>query len=214
MLWVKVKLVTDFYDIYDIWFDREGDTVLERLTTSGLSRGPMLRFLNDKGIQTVRFGTCEELSAIGCKKVVVYKDTNTHCGNGKILMDAMDATMSFPNFLASEYCPLHKGVSIRHLQLGELWFKLQYKSVDDWRSNCGSDVDIKVLDCGVGYHETIDAPIFAIDFVETADGLMAIDYNIAPGCRWTGIEQLVKPKVIAESIKSAIEKNLIKTQEA
>ena len=203
---MKLKLVSDFHDFYDMWFDRDGDTVLERVTTSGLSRGPMLNFLNTHGVETVRFGTCSELLIDGCKKLVVYKDVNSHCGDGKILMDAENAAISFPNYLGSEYNPITIGESIRHLQFGKLWFKIKYKSVDDWRSNCGSDVDIHIIDVGESYHPTIDAPIFAIDFVETPSGLLAVDYNIAPGCRWTGIEQYVKPKVVVDSIKTAIER--------
>ena len=64
---MKLKLVSDFHDFYDMWFDRDGDTVLERVTTSGLSRGPMLNFLNTHGVKTVRFGTCSELLIDGCK---------------------------------------------------------------------------------------------------------------------------------------------------
>ena len=205
---MKVKLVSDFRDFYDIWFDRDAKFVFERITTSGLSRGAMLNFLKNSKVRTVRFGTCEEMYMTGCKDVVVYTDTHSHRGENKVLMSASNANMSMPNYLCSEYIGFEKGVSIRHLQLGEYWFKLQYKSKDDWRSNCGTDVDIEMLNTGFGYHETIKAPIFAIDFVKSEQGLLAVDYNIAPGCGWTGVNEIVSAKEIADSIKKTIEINL------
>lgn len=205
---MKVKLKSDFHDFYDIWFDSEADFVFERFTTSGLSRGAMLNFLKNSGVNVIRFGTCEEMYSLGCEDVVVYTDTHLHRGEGKVLMSASNAKMSMPNYLCSEYIGIKRGISIRHLQLGEYYFTLEYKSKDDWRSNCGYDVDIRILNAGFGYHNTIKAPIFAIDFVHSENGLLAVDYNIAPGCGWTGINELVSAKEIADSIKKTIEINL------
>lgn len=206
---MKVKLKSDFMDFYDLWFDREAEYTLQRLTKSGMSRDQMFKFLTEHNVPTVQYGTPQELKSNGFQgRVVVYTDLNAHRGDGKLLMTVNDALLSMPNYLCSRYSSTVPGLSIRHLQLGEYWFKLRYTSVDDWRSNCGSDVDILLLDVGIGYHSTIRAPVFAIDFVQANDGLLAVDYNIAPGCAYTGIEQFVKPKEIADSIKKTIEMNL------
>ncbi len=202
---MKLKLRTDFFDYYDHWFDLDGQ-VFERLSTGGMSRGEMFKYLNDHGIRTAGYGKVHTFASMGpsISHVVVYTDEQCHRGDGKLLLALGEALRDYPDTLASVYIKQGIGISHRHLQIGEYHFWLRYQS-RDWRSNCG-DVDITLLDCGVGYHPTIDQPLFAIDFVGE-DRRLAVDFNIAPGIRGSGVEGLLSGKEVVDAIKEAYFRN-------
>lgn len=204
---MKVRLESDFVDFYDAWFDKGDDAlVLERNKNSGLNRGQMFKYLENIGCRVVRHGSCEEMKAIGCKQLVVYTDTTKHDGEGKVLMSSSDAVLSVPNYLCSEYQSEKVGYSVRYLQLGEFWFKLECISHNDWRSNCGSEKVVNVIEKGYGLHKIIKAPIFAVDFVQSSGGLVATDFNIAPKADVSYLNDMTKPMDIANSIKKMIGK--------
>lgn len=216
----KIKLKSDFRDYYDHWFDNDG-RIFERYSTGGFNRREMLVYLKSLGIQTPLFGTVTELySAIvspdrGNKRVlheiaaaneaVVYLDPMAHRGEGKVKLSLAEAIEQYPGHFATEFIPrLHgKTRSFRHLQVGHFGFYLIYTSDDKWRSNCGSQIDIEVLMELVGYHPKIQAPLFAIDFV-AGDKMYAVDFNISPQVRQTGVEDILTPREAAEAIKRAI----------
>ena len=52
-----------------------------------------------------------------------------------------------------------------------------------------------------GYHPSINLPLFAIDFV-VGQELYAIDFNVAPGIRGSGVEKLLTAKEVVESIEA------------
>lgn len=199
---MEVKLITNFRDFYDIWFDPCAKHELRRVTTDGMNRSEMFKFFRKNEIATVKYGSSEAMYLAGCEKLVVYTDLNSHCGEGKLLMTASEAVNQLPNYLASEYNPIKRGESFRHLQLGNFWAWMRYKSKDDWRSNNG-EVDIDLLEVDCGYHPKVKLPIFAIDYIETPSGLLAIDLNIAPGARGIGLEGVITPRETAKSIKRA-----------
>lgn len=141
--------------------------------------------------------------------VVVYTDPMAHCGEGKQLMPLADALDQYPNHYASEYVPSQKsgcGLSLRYLRVGTRFFWLRYSS-DDWRSNCGTvqiDVISELNPLLISDQVASLHPIFAIDFVPGGK-LFAVDFNIAPGLRGTGLENLIAPKDVYNEIENWFE---------
>ncbi len=216
-----LKLDTDFRDYYDHWFAstlQQHSITYRRKTQSGMSRPEMLRYLRDLGVTTPAFGTVRELAdrmlsfakpysdvievVKDAGEVVIYTDINTHAGEGKVKIPFSEALKKHPDCFATEYIPNSvsgRGNSIRYLRIGQRQFWLGYQSADDWRSNCGS-VFIKLL----GEEHSITpialigpapVPIFAVDFV-FAEQMYAVDYNIAPMIRGTGIEDILSGKEV------------------
>jgi len=151
-------------------------------------------------------------------EVVIYTDLKAHRGEGKIKMRLDEAMEKYPNNFASLYI-FNWATSYRHLQIGEKSFWLRYCNRGDWRSNCGS-VNIKIISQSTGYHKSIKYPLFAIDFIGSLDpdfyikyranikyelSYSAIDFNISPGIKGTGIEDILKPNEIVELIKKYYE---------
>lgn len=218
----KVRLISDFRDFYDHWFDgASAELTFERMSTGGMPRREMLEYLQALGLRVPAFGRMadvyekmrqryEFLNLDGFVErfgmVVVHLDETAHRGEGKIRLPLRDAIEQYPDHLVVEHIPATPsglGASWRYLQVGDKRFWLEYFSRDDWRSNCG-DVQIQVLSREEdGYHPRIKAPLFAVDFV-WGDTIYAIDYNIAPGVAGTGVESILPAREAADAIKAAV----------
>ena len=125
-------------------------------------------------------------------------------------MTLEEAYQQYPNYLCTQYLNTKKvfdyAVSYRHLQIGDRAFWIRYTSFNDWRSNCG-DGDIDLIE--ERNIIPIKQPLFAIDFVKYNNNYYAIDFNIAPGIKGTGIEKIIPAKQVVELIKE----NSLKQQE-
>ncbi len=110
----KLKLVSDFRDYYDSWFDLEGE-IFHRLTTGGMNRLEQLQFMEKNGLKVPKHG---KVSSLDCEKVVVYIDQTAHCGEGKLLLETKQALELYPDSLATEYINKCPGLSWRYLQIG------------------------------------------------------------------------------------------------
>jgi hypothetical protein len=217
----KIKLVSDFWDYYDHWFDgSDAEIVFERRSTGGMDRLQMLEYLKSLGLRVPAFGCVRDLYdrkrrewqgnidiVDSLLSVVVYLDERAHRGEGKVLLSLCDAMEQYPDHLATEYIPAlpsGHGLTWRYLQVGDKVFWLEYTSRDDWRSNCGN-VHIRVLSREKdSYNERIKYPLFAVDFVPAGNKLYAIDFNIAPGVKGTSVEELLPAREAAEAIKKAV----------
>ena len=218
MLFLQLQLKTDFHDYYDHWFDREGQ-IFERMSHSGMSRREMFGFLEQIGLKTPPHGTPEQIfntlseqdkeaedlgqtHDINFFHVVVYLDETAHRGEGKILVPLTEAMQKYPNAFCSLYYQtlLLGSTSLRYLQIGDKIFWLRYTS-DDWRSNYGN-VNIKILSQEKDkFHSNIYLPLFAVDFIFGPDFTWAIDINIAPGVKGTGVENILPAKEAVAAIK-------------
>lgn len=201
---IKIKLESDFLDYYDHWFDFEGQA-FKRHSSSGMSRSEMFDFLEQIGVKTPPHGSPQQVfNQIGdsTSSVVVYINQYAHRGEGKILLPILEAIQKYPSHLCSLYYPtLPTGSeSFRYLQIGDKRYWLRYTS-SDWRSNYG-DTQIEILSQKEdGFHSNINLPLFAIDFITDCKIFCAIDFNIAPGVRHTGIEDILPAKEAAAAIK-------------
>lgn len=211
---------SDFRDFYDHWFEIRGHhPVFERMATGGLDRPGLFRFLESLDMRVPRYGLVRDLvpllreerealldarpATVYKDRVVVYLDTRTHRGEGKKLMAGADALHLYPDHYASEFIPGPRGVPVswRYLQVGDRPFWLEYRSDDEWRSNCGN-VEIRVM-AAVNQsriHPRIPHPLYAIDFVWSGLKAYAVDFNIAPGIRGSGVEKILTAEEAARAI--------------
>jgi hypothetical protein len=217
---MKLKLISDFTDYYDHHFDAEGDT-FRRVTTDGLNRIEILDYLHQLEFTTPLCGTPLELASElePDDKIVLHHDLYVHRGEGKTLSTMKEALKDFPETFATQFIPFNvpgtkpevKALSWRYLQIGTEAFWLEYTSTEDWRSNVG-DGDILLFfrdktelfsDRQYDVLLKFKFPLFAVDFVPDGDKLYAVDFNIAPGVRGTGVEKLLSPKEAVKAIKTA-----------
>lgn len=205
---MKLKLISNFVDYYDHWFDSDGN-IFKRVTTDGMIRGRMFSFLRQRGLSTPIYGVVSHLKNAfyleDDDKIVVYIDEKLHCGEGKQLMTLKEAfdDKKLQSCLCTQYIntdnPFNYAVSYRHLQIGDRAFWIRYVSYNDWRSNCG-DGDIELLEEVISM-KIPNTPLYAIDFVEKNGIYYAVDYNISPGIRGTGIEDILPAKEVVNLIK-------------
>lgn len=209
---MRIRLVSDWVDYYDHWFDAEGPEWW-RKTTDGPDRRTMLMMLVAAGWAVPRYANVEDF---GIGMAVVHTDERAHRGEGKSLaLLPEDAGQFAPTALAVEYVmpssdgPM--GVSYRCLRLGSREFWLKYENTGDWRSNFGPDVWITRLTEAelIGLPRgRVDwpYPLIAVDCVRRCENgvlrLLAIDLNVAPGLTGTGIEKLLPAEAAAKEIKN------------
>lgn len=212
---MTLKLVSDFRDYYDHWFDREGFE-LRRVTTEGPSRSEMFTAFKAARIHTPRHGLVKDMPA-DTKWMVVYLDESLHRGEGKILIPAAEAREKHPDTFCTEYLSFPKnepvmsykekyfGSSWRELVVGNNYYFLHYRNCDDWRSNVGDDVIIELQDTHVGKRPKKDLPypMYAIDYTfdDQRGDFAAIDLNIAPGIGGSPVEEVLPGEQVVAALK-------------
>lgn len=208
---MKLKLKSDFRDYYDFMFDTTGE-IFERMSTTDMSRSEMFLELWGIGLPTPMWGLVNHLSHNLPQetKLILYKNEYAHRGEGKAMTTLRDALCKERNTLASLYVPTlrpEQPVSYRYLRIGNLVpFWLRYQSDDEWRSNCGSNIEIIEVSPPsylLSYRDKQSDPLLAIDFVHCLyGGFLAIDYNTSPGLDRTPICKQLTPTQVVGEIKS------------
>jgi hypothetical protein len=191
---MAMKLISDFQEYYDIYFDGQGKE-FSCLTTQGPNKIEQFKLLEELCLKTPKYGLVKNLINESYF-LVIYEDIHAHCGQGKILVDCVfDDEFNrekYSGYFCSEYIGHSKvppSKSLRLLNIGCRQFLIEYKSFSDWRSNCGEGSTICLGETKKYYYlqDKISRLLWAIDFVENANyELVAIDYNESPGVK--GIE--------------------------
>lgn len=219
----NAKLVSDFRETYDSWFDLDG-TEFRRVTTDGPSRVEMFTILESLGYHVPPHGSVQntigrwwEQEHCWLTNLVIYDDLYSHCGNNKRLMSESqikwDGNINrLHNYydLQNKFCSAFIGkfgnpTSFRLLKIGTRIFWLEYQSDDLWRSNCGA-VEAKIVDTEIAEDKLMQWPLLAIDFVIGKE-MYAVDFNVAPGIRGIGLENYLSNKEIVDLIKENIADN-------
>lgn len=212
----EVKLVSDFRDQhYDFMFKSNGTKIYRRMSNEGPDKINQFYILAKMGFRIPPIGTVEYLYhtwPINTEEpeVVVYTDQLKHAGEGKILLPITKAYDLYPNFFASAYLRNDEPTTCRALFVGDHYITMKYSSDDAWRSNCGN-VNIEETDIStyIAERTLLDAmyapltsvPIVAIDFVQYANEMWAIDLNTAPGISGTPATKYFDPVHIYETIR-------------
>lgn len=220
-----MKLKSDFRDFYDHWFDLDGPE-FSRMTTDGPDKIEQFRILQTMGLHTPPHGSVKNIAGSWweqeqqwVKWVVVYDSLTSHRGDGKRLAQSssfrwdgcltrLGECYRQEQLFCSAYVGYTPGVSWRMLQIGPHRFWIEYNSVDDWRSNCGDgDCKLFAVEMDIGYHPGFNLPIFAVDFVLGKFATYAIDLNVSPGIRGTGVEKHLSSECIVKEIRNHAEAN-------
>ena len=214
---MSIKLNSDFRDYYDFAFPSAGDRTFDRIAGDRtMSKLEQFRLLSGIGLRVpfVALGR-DMLSDTPLREhdlVVVYTDDRAHCGDGKRLSTVGNLTESDEALLCSQWINTtgnyDASQSYRLLQIGARSWLLRYEGEGGWMSNHCEDTQIFIEGECLGFqrwsNHVIDGlPLFAIDFVvpvhaptpETIDDVIrdgyAVDFNTAPGMRWTGMDGLL-----------------------
>lgn len=189
-----MRILTDFAQWYDGIFDAEGPTFHRMaFTRGGLPKREQLALFERLGLSTPPHGRVRELAAIEAPfggsarwrrevSCVVYEDELAHQGQGKRLVSLAEALDSHPDAYASLYFPPRSGaggVNLRHARVGRVGAWIRQVSRDDWRSNQHDEEEVLER---TTHREPSPIPrvLWAIDFLPTPSGLLAIDLNTAP----------------------------------
>lgn len=208
-----LKLRSNFLDYYDHQFDLSGEE-FRRMSNEGMNRIEMLDFMKSKRLIVPPYGVVRQLKHHAYITpeafVVVHLDINSHRGENKLLMRYREALEQYPDAFMVMYASSFTGVSWRYLKVGSRSFILRYEG-DDWRSNWNTKNIIVESDDASWIKIDITAPLFAIDFVknERLDGenvMVAIDFNIAPQIKGSGIEDILSATEVVKLIRDAVEK--------
>lgn len=215
----RLKLESDFIDYMDHEFagryDRAATHTFKRIAApgkAGFSKDEQLQLMSDAGLVVPRHGRVFELTnnSLRPNQVVVYTDPFSHRGEGKVLCNVLTAQARYANYYCSAYVeppPGGRGVSYRMLAVGGNVYWFHYQSMDEgeWRSNCGSEVQVTLVTdparlndiqflagnpsryAGGLKHNSL----FAIDFVPSPSNLIAVDYNTAPQILNTGLDDVL-----------------------
>ena len=204
----KVKLVSDFHDYYDYMFDLDGYIYERKSINTFVPRQIAFQRLQKLGLNVPRCGSVKDMldsCIIPSDLLVVYADQFAHRGEGKEIITVSLARQGVCNknllsLFASEFIESEeRSTSYRYLRIGTTVCWVKYHSDDEWRSNCGSEVEITAIDAPITFPELEPYPLFAIDFVKSTFDrqFYAIDYNTCPGLKGTPIEeQYAAPSVV------------------
>lgn len=217
-----MRLRSDFWDYYDHQFSSSGPEFF-RLTRSGPDKRSQFQILKSAGYLVPPHGLVRDVAdywweeeSRWVREVVAYDDPFLHRGEGKRVLRARDYRWDGCLDLLQKvidlnclFCSAFLGcswtrpsVSLRLLSVGPHRFWLEYRSETDWRSNCGDcSVSVIGVEKNAGRHPVLTYPLWAIDFVLGKE-MYAIDLNIAPGIRGSGVERYLSPRDVYLGIES------------
>lgn len=209
----------DYYDFMfhpdgDVVFDR---LMYDRT----LCKRDQIRIMQDLGLRTFDIRRCKYWDFSDDTPLVVYTDDRAHAGSGKHRIDLGQAKCKHSNVWSIPWIATSDSndtsVSHRLLQVGNRAWWLCYEGTGGWQSNHCESTAITIVDEIQSIrrynfdhfiliaHRTNICPyaMFAIDFVipanratptdfvEVIEAGYAIDFNTAPGMRWTGMDDLL-----------------------
>lgn len=228
---MTIKLNTDFKDYYDFMFHPDGEIAFNRLMYDRtLCKRDQIRIMQDIGLRTFDIKRCKFQDYSDDQALVVYTDDRAHAGSGKCRLDRGQAIRKHPNDWSIPWIATtesnDESVSHRLLQVGNRAWWLRYEGTGGWQSNHCESTAIAVVEelQSMRYYNVdhglsptsplVNYPIFAIDFVipasrptpiDFADVIewgYAIDFNTAPGLKWTGMDELLSPTEAYELIRA------------
>jgi hypothetical protein len=215
-----VQLLSDFPQFYDGIFDETGP-VFHRMafTRGGLGKRAQFELFGSHGLPTPPFGTVSELAqnllasshslqpphdilrAVFC---VVYLDEWAHRGEGKVLLPLSEACASHPDAFASLFVPQRAApVAFRLIRLGRLAYWLRQTGGHvGWRSNVGETEEVLGQPQVSGLH-AIPRVLWALDFIPSTAGLLAVDFNTAPDLSTLGETGALTPEQVRRELIDA-----------
>ncbi len=211
-----MRLATDYDQWYDGIFSGQGP-VFSRMafTKGGLPKRAQFDLFNKMQLATPPHGLVSELAEriripiLGENapgewaedlKCLVYLDECAHRGEGKTVLSLADACCQYPGHFASLFVPIPGGpVAFRMVRFGRLAFWLRQEGQPgNWQSNF-LDQETVLRKWTPNSNNPIPRVLWAIDFLPTPFGLLAVDFNTAPQLVTLGEEKsLAEDEIRAE----------------
>lgn len=219
-----MQLLTDHAQFYDSIFD-EAPPTFERsaYTRGGLDKPGQFRLFARLGLNTPPHGTVQEIRRrlmepngplgppraaaddVGC---VVYADVLAHRGEGKRLLPLGQAAREHPDAYATLYVPpFGDPLTFRYVRFGQMGFWLRQRGAGSgWRSNVGEQEDVleRIVETTAN---PVPRVLWAIDFIPSVQGLLAIDFNTAPDLATLGESAALSPAEVRAILNDAAARN-------
>lgn len=212
----KIKLVSDFTDIYDAHFDQDGEE-FRRFKSEEPSRKSLYKILAKHKLIPAVTGKVKKFrkKLPSDAPVIVFTDTERHDGGEKLMMSYKDAFRDYDNHDMATYIVNkgNRGITYRYIRVGDaiFFFKLLGST---WNVNEGHEIVEfeRVPEEDALAMKPFDTPLYSIDFVPAIDSkgkewMFAVDLNFAPKLEGSGIEELATPEEIANLIKTWYKEN-------
>lgn len=203
-----IYLVSDFHDFMDHNFAREYShkelPIFKRLARSYFSKVDQFNLLENHCISVPPHGIVRQLlDEFSYENLIIYDDMFAHRAMGKHFQSGEAAYKQYPNHYCSAFIrgvSDTRSISYRSLWIGNEGFLLRYESNNTWASNLGDEVDIR-FENRLTSRMPCEYPLFAIDYVEDYTGKRwAVDFNTAPQLKGTPIQEMYKPREVAQFI--------------
>jgi hypothetical protein len=218
-----VQLLTDYQQFYDGIFDGR-PPVFQRMafTRGGLDKRAQFRLFAALGLPTPPHGAVAELHE-GLRRsgppfawpeevmrdvwCVVYTDELAHRGEGKLLLPLSEAAKRHPACFASLFAAQPgEPIAFRHVRFGRLAYWLrQCGTRAGWQSNL-ADKEWVLSKALAAAPNPVPRVLWAIDFIPSPSGLLAVDFNTAPDLATLGeTSALTSAEALAELELAATE---------
>jgi len=214
-----MKLLTDYPQWYDTLFDGVGDEFQRvAFAPGGLSKRRQFALFERLGLQTPPHGIVADLAGarhqppgsvldarhwIREVQAVVYLDELAHAGTGKVKLPLAEALAEHAGAYASLFIPHPAGaVTFRQVRFGRREFWLRQQGAEDWRSN-HRDRETILAASLTSLPNPLPRVLWAIDYLPSATGLLAIDFNTAPDLATLGSEAAATVDELHEELERA-----------
>ena len=213
---MRFKLVTDYLDNYDKFFEKTSKVEFERTKLSKFSREELFNYLKDLGNATPHYGVVErlvpflfDLYQTENLLIVVYTDVFLHDRKQLLLVNAKSAFNIFKQSFAVEYLKGDEeyATSYTYLKIGNYDFGVKTTSSVQqcWQSNVFSKSTIMCRGEENTYNPKIQYPLYTIDYIQHNKKMFAVDFNVAPTLEETDIHLFMNDLEIFEAVAKAAE---------
>lgn len=220
MVSVEIRLQSDFVDYYDDYLrehekqsqlqnqiqnrGRQNSYIYQRLQSNNQHRAMDLKFLRENGIPTFGLKPVSQFQLLDpFAKILVYTDPFKHGGQGKSVIDNIEAQSLYGNMPGRVWVDSSEtdGYTLKYLQIGERRFKIFLrantgKSSMSTRENTVEDIVELPKSYSTLAKHGIFSPIFSIDYIPTSNGIIATDFNQVENLSILGIDKVIPPNEI------------------
>ncbi len=204
----SITLNSNFLDYYDHYFSNNTNDsiVFERFNHRIMDRMETFDYLNKElKLPTPVYGSVEDLVDDFREegvfdhedidiKLVIYKDLYS---SEKVLVTLDEAIDNYMSSYASIYIPHRYDdvlISTRYIYIcGSVhWVNYENEDINEWRSTYGKNTSSYYVGLDSMQYPSNGHTMFAVDFLPTNDGLVAIDFTLNPRIWGTGIENEIR----------------------
>lgn len=198
-----INIKSDFRDYYDDLSNAESNIVYERYRQTGKTRAEDLKFLRDKGIQTIACGTVSQIIRPSMKKLVVYTSPTSHQSSGKHIYSLNDVLNQYSNCVVSEFLENYGGYTVKYLQIGERRFRLMFLN-PNYREQLIEGNMVAIEELQRQYNYAFGLPIYSIDYISNGCEMLAIDFNSTQCLKSIGMDKILKASDVVTEVKNAL----------